>query len=538
MVFNALVLFFKDGEANFKIRTTMASPVLVDSPDPPASSTPFPLPGQRPPRPPPQAPPPATRTLTAVHNRPRRARAWAFTANNYTAAHCAYLRDVLAGHAALRYLVVGKEVGGALQTPHLQGFIFFAEACTLDVASDRLCSKGAHKRPHLEIARCSALINRTYATKDSLWLEVGACPTGSRGGVANPNDPSKKTPGKLSVAISGFQDDVKAGKNMDHMWETHLEVLVRYRGGLLDYYNHALEKKKRPPPEVFILWGATGTGKSHWVEESFPRETTSVYWTTCAGQKLWCGGYTCQKVFILDDFEPRNMDAQFFKLLVDKYSCRVEPKGSQVPFLSSIIVLTSNHDPKTWYRRHDIPNAEEDVNWLAVQRRVNAATVMHFKKVYDANDNAWSCGFLPHRLAPSPLGSRAVSPTLVDDFIQSPPGSDSQECPPAGAQGRWVSESPPRRMVFRPIAPSPPAVTNANPRVRFRIPSPDEVADDDDDEEELEEGQEKPRKRRRLRPVSLSRCRFVDREAGCDDDDDDDDDEDEFDDDMGDFIED
>lgn len=103
---------------------------------------------------------------------PSSAKHWCFTLNNFTEDEVGNLRNVLqAGQAT--YLVFGREVAPGTGTPHLQGFVSFAQRKTLLSVKRILCD-----RVHLEIARGSPLQASDYCKKDGDFEEFGTCPRG------------------------------------------------------------------------------------------------------------------------------------------------------------------------------------------------------------------------------------------------------------------------------------------------------------------------------------------------------------------------
>lgn len=94
-----------------------------------------------------------------------RHRAWTFTINNDTADDLDRLLDL-----SFRYLIIGFEKGDKKQTPHIQGYVYFAEACTMKSLSKKL------PRARLEEAKGSPEQNRTYCSKSSEFYEFGEMP--------------------------------------------------------------------------------------------------------------------------------------------------------------------------------------------------------------------------------------------------------------------------------------------------------------------------------------------------------------------------
>jgi len=101
---------------------------------------------------------------------------WCLTLNNYNEADTARA-EAVANSEGCVYGIIGREVG-ASGTPHLQCFFVFVRNKRL--AGIRRLFGG---RGHFEVARGTALQNRTYCSKDGDFTEYGAIPAapGARG---------------------------------------------------------------------------------------------------------------------------------------------------------------------------------------------------------------------------------------------------------------------------------------------------------------------------------------------------------------------
>lgn len=115
--------------------------------------------------------------------------------------------------------------------------------------------------------------------------------------------------------------------------------------------------------EVFVFWGATGTGKSRraWEEaglSAYPKDPRS---------KWWCG-YRAQANVVVDEFRG-GIDVAHILRWLDRYPVCVERKGGSVPLLAQKIWITSNLDPREWY-----PDLDADTK-DALMRRLN---ITHF----------------------------------------------------------------------------------------------------------------------------------------------------------------
>lgn len=428
-----------------------------------------------------------------------RARGWVFTINNYHADQAQYIeKELLKDITNIEYIIVGKEVGEQ-GTPHLQGYVHFSNGVTgarmQNIFNPKKRWAGLWHKP----AKGTGKQNLKYCTKDgTILLEHGEVPdgVGQKGGRI---PKSGRNPEGLNAKMLEFQKDCKRGLSKAGLWEVHGGIMMRYASGTRDMITHYQSLAIRPPPIVMVAWGNTDTGKSGWIMESFGRDSNTSYWVTCSGTKIWWGDYNQQPVIVFDDFEPRNMDRQFFKLLFDKYAVRVEPKGGQVALTSRYMIISSNIDPATWYRDAvEFPNPADDVHYNAIQRRLG--TVMHFTnagatEAHKTKDPNWHCGFLPH------------VPVYVIPEI-----TISVELPPEVETDTVVdSESQAATLVRRVAATYAAAETEDEPQL-------DPSTEVSESEEEGEKPAHRPRKLRKLSRLN----RFVDDQAGCDDDDDDD----------------
>jgi len=94
-----------------------------------------------------------------------KSRAFCFTWNNYPDNH----QDVLDGFT-YRYVCYGYEWAPTTGTPHLQGYLYFDNARSLEAIRRGLPGV------HLTVARGSHLENRTYCSKDGEFVEFGTPP--------------------------------------------------------------------------------------------------------------------------------------------------------------------------------------------------------------------------------------------------------------------------------------------------------------------------------------------------------------------------
>jgi len=108
----------------------------------------------------------------------------------------------------------------------------------------------------------------------------------------------------------------------------------------------AMERK------VFVLWGATGTGKSRraWDEAGFhayPKDPRSKFWD----------GYRNHQHVVFDEFRG-GIDISHMLRWLDRYPVLVEVKGSSTVLSAEKIWITSNIHPRNWYPDLDVATLE------------------------------------------------------------------------------------------------------------------------------------------------------------------------------------
>lgn len=99
-----------------------------------------------------------------------RGKGYTITHNNYTAEVYQHYVDFFSAGVAdgsIVYAIIGKEVAPTTGTPHLQGYVFFNERKRIGAV------RGLFPGAHIEVARKSVDINRSYCSKDGDFVEFG-----------------------------------------------------------------------------------------------------------------------------------------------------------------------------------------------------------------------------------------------------------------------------------------------------------------------------------------------------------------------------
>ncbi len=262
-------------------------------------------------------------------------RSWCFTLNNYTDEEVQKLKDV-SQFPEGTYLVGGYE-RGKTGTPHIQGYVRFPNAKTLEAAKGFISN-----RAHMERAKGNPSHNFTYCTKEGDHFSHGKFPQ----------------QGKRSD-IDSVRAALEAGATMRQVLNTVTSYQCARFGELWLKYK---EEQRSEKPKVYWFWGATGTGKSKSAAERWP----DAYYVS--NGKWWCG-YDGHEEVIWDDFRPDQIKFREILRITDRYPMRVECKGGQRQLMFHTIVFTSPKHPKDVYDK-----TEEDMKQLL--RRIDV--VEHF----------------------------------------------------------------------------------------------------------------------------------------------------------------
>jgi len=145
------------------------------------------------------------------------------------------------------------------------------------------------------------------------------------------------------------------------------DVFVRNYHSLKRIQKDYSEAKPRPGTICHVFWGATGTGKSHraWEEAGlncYVKNPSTKWWDAYKGEEN----------VLIDEFTGQ-IGITYLLRWLDKYSCRVEEKGGDLPLCATKFWICSNIDPRDWY-----PEASNEQK-AALLRRL---TITHFNAPY------------------------------------------------------------------------------------------------------------------------------------------------------------
>jgi len=242
-----------------------------------------------------------------------RHRNYIFTFNNYP-------NTDLVDNVNCKYIAYSKEVAPTTGTPHLQGYISFH--------SNKSFSAACKLLPGCRIAVMHGSIaeNEDYCSKAGQLVERGEKP------ISNANKgraESLRWQRARDLAKEGKLDDIDA------------DIYIRCYSTLK---NIAKDHMIKPPPvdvKAFWIYGATGTGKSHVVESTYPD-----CYKKCMDDLKWFDGYDDHDVIYLEDIDVYQIKwGGMMKRLADKWPMQASIKGSMKYIRPKVVIVTSNYRP-------------------------------------------------------------------------------------------------------------------------------------------------------------------------------------------------
>lgn len=262
-----------------------------------------------------------THSIVLLIMSPTKLRNAVFTWNNPPDNAPEHLRNLVYGPLAVAtYCIFGKEVGDS-GTPHLQGYIEFTSRTQFSTAR-RVHLPGCHIEPR----RGTQAQAIEYCKKDGEVTEYGS-----------PKKQGKRTD------LEAIQREIDAGATALEIADEHFSTWVTYRRSFAAYRQLKVTPRTWPfsTPDVYFIHGATGVGKTHSVYESLHQQLYRHI-----GSKTFFDGYQGHNAVLFDDVDPNLFTPYRWLQLLDKYPLDVEIKGGTTPFVATVIIITSNLEPR------------------------------------------------------------------------------------------------------------------------------------------------------------------------------------------------
>lgn len=252
-------------------------------------------------------------------NTRQRARAWCFTKfinKEETLDKCQEIVKNIAEEKA-RYLIYGIEVCPTTGREHLQGYVYFRNARTFRSVKKLLGNA------HITKADGTVQENINYCSKEGRVFFFGDKPTqGERTDIAE------------------IKDDLRAGANMRTVVvNARSNQGIQYAKSYMTYH----ERKRTTKPEVYWIYGKTGTFKST-LADQFAKDP---HYQQESGK--WWDGYDAHKDVIINDFRSDFCKFEELLRLTDRYPHRVQVKGGYRSWLAERIFITAPKHPREMF---------------------------------------------------------------------------------------------------------------------------------------------------------------------------------------------
>lgn len=266
-----------------------------------------------------------------------------WTLNNYTEDEIQHIKDV--DPSKVKYICYGMEVGEN-GTPHLQGYAELVSQMSFTTVKP-LISARAHIEPRRGSARQAA----------------GYCKKGTDPGPYDQYaDRTAEQPGTWvgwehgHLSHQGRRSDItepatliQEGAPMSQIATDFPVEFVKYHKGFRELRSLVLPARSLDAmPEVVVLWGATGTGKTRDAYIKYWPDEPHYVWKPSNGS--WWDGYDGQRKIIIDEFRGQMMWCDLLGLL-DRNEYRAPYKGGFVQIQADKFVITSPMPPDMWYKK-------------------------------------------------------------------------------------------------------------------------------------------------------------------------------------------
>lgn len=146
------------------------------------------------------------------------------------------------------------------------------------------------------------------------------------------------------------------------------EAYVKYRSGLSSYGAFLERFSAREPPEVRLLLGPSGVGKTRACWERTPKLVS------IPGSLEWFDNYMGDEAILFDEFDGAlsKVTLKWLLQLLDRYPLRLPIKGGFVAAKYTTVYITSNLHPRDWYDW-----SSREGQYAALQRRIGR--VVHWR---------------------------------------------------------------------------------------------------------------------------------------------------------------
>lgn len=169
--------------------------------------------------------------------------------------------------------------------------------------------------------------------------------------------------------IDALMLDVKAGVPDIELQEKYPHLYVQYYKAIERVRLNYAQLEPRVQPYVVVLYGPTGTGKSHRAQVIMDNNGGGFTFRRGNGGNMWADGYDPLRhpVVVFDEMDGGFMPYRQLLRVCDKWPLVLDTKGGCVNFTPKIIIFTSNKHPKEWYSETVVKDTTELMRRLTGQ---------------------------------------------------------------------------------------------------------------------------------------------------------------------------
>lgn len=244
------------------------------------------------------------------------------------------------------YIVWQLERGGNTNHLHVEGYVRFESRKRMDTVKRFLQRPDAH----LETCNGNEEQCREYCTKEDTRVAEG-----EELGQYDKNAGKRGRRSDLE-AIAKKVDD---GVDIDVIAREFPGDYMRYHAGIEAYKAVTYKPAAQRDVRVLVLWGPTGTGKTHRVMTKFPD-----CYSVDQGRDPW-GAYTGQTTILMDEWTPEAWPITTMNKILDKWKYQLDRRYRNTYAAWTLVVICTNCAPASFYQTE--PN---QLLFLAFRRRI------------------------------------------------------------------------------------------------------------------------------------------------------------------------
>lgn len=259
------------------------------------------------------------------------------------------IRDLVIDGIKPDYACGSSEVGDS-GTPHYHVFVYRQNKMSFDRV------KKLFPTAHIDYVFGTSQENRDYVFKIGKHENTDKHDT---------NDPASHWEyGEIDEPDQGKRNDITKALQMVVDGYSNYEIINAIPSMFthpiyLDTYrqNHLIQTvglKNRDDLKVLYLYGATGTGKTHWVYQTYGH--ANIYRVNSDSKNPF-DGYQEQSVLLIDEFDS-SFKIQDMLQMLDKYPYQLDARYSNKWLCATTIIVVSNKPPGEIYPNVQIKSPE------------------------------------------------------------------------------------------------------------------------------------------------------------------------------------